>query len=115
MAAAVLRRLRRQISRLGPDERLAALLKRVLDAPGVATLDRTADPDTAPAILVPLRMNDGTRTLSWFTTLEVFGATGEATLEELVVESFYPADEATRAFVEEMARPPAPKTRRSPG
>lgn len=115
VAAAVLRRLRRQISRLGPNERLAALLKRVLDAPGVATLDRAADPDTAPAILVPLRMNDGTRTLSWFTTLEVFGATGEATLEELVVESFYPADEATRAFVEEMARPPAPKTRRSPG
>ena len=111
VAAAVLRRLRRQIERLGPDERLAAILKKVLDAPGVtaidAAADRAADPDTAPPILVPLRMNDGQRVLSWFTTLEVFGATGEATLEEMVVESFYPADDATRAFVEEMVFPPA--------
>ena len=111
VAAAVLRRLRRQMARLGPDERLAAMLKKVLEAPGVAALDaaadRAADRDTAPTILVPLRMNDGQRVLSWFTTLEVFGATGEATLEELVVESFYPADDATRAFVEEMVFPPA--------
>lgn len=110
VAAAVLRRLRRQIARLGPDERLAAALARVLESPGVAAIDaagRAADPEVAPPILVPLRMHDGRRTLSWFTTLEVFGATGEATLEELVVESFYPADDATRAFIEEVAPPPA--------
>ena len=38
--------------------------------------------------------------LSWINTLAVFGATGDVTLDELVVESFFPGDENTRQFVQ---------------
>jgi hypothetical protein len=37
--------------------------------------------------------------LTWINTLAVFRATGGVTLDELVVESFFPGDEETRRFV----------------
>lgn len=49
-----------------------------------------------------MRTRLGPHELSWFTTLAVFGATGDVTLEELVIESLFPADEATRATIEKL-------------
>ena len=37
--------------------------------------------------------------LTWFSTLAAFGATGDVTLEELVIESFFPGDDQTRNYV----------------
>ncbi len=48
-------------------------------------------------------MREGDGVLTWFSTLAPFGAAGDITLEELVVESFFPGDEITRAFVAELA------------
>ena len=53
-------------------------------------------------ILVPMRIREGDQTLTWFSTLAVFGAAGDVTLEELVVESFFPGDDLTRTFVEKL-------------
>ena len=38
-----------------------------------------------------------------FTMLAHFGAPGDVTLEELSVELFYPADDATRHYLEGLA------------
>jgi len=100
VATAVLRRLRRQLASRADDARLQGLWQKVCGSPGVAELPQNFAADHSP-ILVPVRIDHDGRILSWFSTLAVFGATGEITLEELVIESFFPADEATRRFVEE--------------
>jgi hypothetical protein len=41
--------------------------------------------------------------LSFLTTTTVFGTAVEVTLAELVLECFYPADEATVALLRQMA------------
>lgn len=104
VAAAVLRRLRRQMAQAGPDDPLRRRWDRVMAAPGAADLSRALRFEDPPPILIPMvvREPDGT-TSSWFSTLAVFGATGEITLEELVVESFFPADDATRKLVARLA------------
>ena len=48
---------------------------------------------------MPLQFSLGDQTLSWFSTLAVFGAAGDVTLEEMVIESFFPADRKTREFI----------------
>ncbi len=100
VAVAVLRRLRRQRARVGPADPLHDTWTRLLALHGVEPLDLTSG---TPPILVPLRMRQGDRVLTWFSTLATFGAAGDITLEELVVESFFPGDEITRAFVAELA------------
>jgi transcriptional regulator with XRE-family HTH domain len=55
-------------------------------------------PETS-AILVPLRVLVHGTVLSLFSTTTVFGAPREVTLSELAIESFYPADPATAAFL----------------
>jgi MmyB-like transcription regulator ligand binding domain len=57
-----------------------------------------AHPDTR-AILVPLRLRVGDTVLSLFSTTTVFGTPRDVTLSELAIESFYPADPPTAAFL----------------
>lgn len=106
VAGAVLARLRRQVQRSATDDRLKDIWAAVQRSPGVEELAKR-DPPEEPQILIPLRMRVGDRELSWYNTLAVFGAAGEATLEDLVVETFFPADAATQHFVEELAEPAA--------
>ena len=51
----------------------------------------------APPLLVPIRLAAGDSELSLFTTLTTFGTPQDITLEELSVELFFPADDATAA------------------
>jgi hypothetical protein len=49
-----------------------------------------------PPLLVPLRLELGAGTeISLFTTLTTFGTPRDVTLDELAIEAFFPADEAT--------------------
>ncbi len=64
-----------------------------------------AHPDTR-AILVPLRLRvpgpgpgAGNTVLSLFSTTTVFGTPRDVTLSELAIESFYPADQETAAYL----------------
>ena len=59
------------------------------------SLDRARDPDDPP-LLVPFRfLLDPDHELSLFTTLTTFGTPRDVTLDELAVELFFPADDAT--------------------
>jgi transcriptional regulator with XRE-family HTH domain len=51
------------------------------------------------AILVPLQLRAQGAVLSLFTTTTVFGTPHDVTLAELAIESFYPADAGTAAFL----------------
>lgn len=70
--------------------RLAALLED-LDAVSGEPADRTR------GLIVPLRLRHGDEELSFLSTTTVFGTPREVTVSELAIETFYPADAATRA------------------
>lgn len=53
---------------------------------------------------MPLRLRSGDGELSLFTTLTTFGTPYDVTVEELMVELFFPADEATDTRLRETAR-----------
>jgi transcriptional regulator with XRE-family HTH domain len=82
------------------DPRLRDLLAEVTGYPNVAALGsswRTRS-DT-PTVVVPLKLRVGDLTQSWFSTNTTIGTPVDITLEELHVELFHPADEATAAMV----------------
>ncbi|MEX0955464.1 MAG: helix-turn-helix transcriptional regulator [Rhizobiaceae bacterium] len=50
-------------------------------------------------IAVPLKLDIGGNRLSFISTITVFGTPLDVTLSELAIETFFPADAATRAFL----------------
>lgn len=60
------------------------------------------DPDVAPEshVIVPLMINTAAGRLSFISTVTVFGTPVDVTLSELAVETFFPADDATRAVLQ---------------
>jgi transcriptional regulator with XRE-family HTH domain len=82
------------------DPRLRDLLAEVSTYPNVAELGgswRTRS--ETPTVVVPLKLRVGDLTQSWFSTNTTIGTPVDITLEELHVELFHPADEATAAMV----------------
>jgi transcriptional regulator with XRE-family HTH domain len=94
-SAHLLARLRRQASISG-DEELAALHTELSGYPGVCT-EAVGDEPAASDILLPLRLREGDRELSFFSTMSTFGTPIDITLSELSIEAFYPANAATAA------------------
>lgn len=50
-------------------------------------------------IAVPLKLDLGGTKLAFISTITVFGTPLDVTLSELAIETFFPADDATRAFL----------------
>ncbi len=93
------------------DSRLRALLEEVSAYPSVAGLDGSWRMRAAlPAVVVPLRLRTGEGgdeiLHSWFSTNTSFGTPVDITLDELHVELFHPADEATAAIAARTAHAP---------
>jgi transcriptional regulator with XRE-family HTH domain len=95
-AAHLVDRLRREALSYA-DERLLALHDELCSYPGVAGSASPAD--TAGQVFVPMVLRTGEGVLTFFSMLSTFGTARDITLEELAVESFFPADEATAAVL----------------
>ena len=91
----ILLRLRRQVE-MAADAGLADLLAEVSSYPPPPGASLQAEPDRYGGVAIPLklRMPDGGM-LSFLSTTTVFGTPTDITLSELVLETFFPADEAT--------------------
>lgn len=85
------------------DPTLAALEKELRGYPGGGAMRPAATHDAGAAIAVPLRLKAGGNVLSFISTITVFGTPLDVTLSELAVESFFPADEATAAYLHDLA------------
>jgi transcriptional regulator with XRE-family HTH domain len=88
----LLARLRQQVE-VTADPELTELLAELLSYPGPETGSR---PEPAPALAVPLRIRHGDGVLAFVSTVTTFGTPFDVTVSELVIESFFPADDATR-------------------
>lgn len=102
-ARRVLSRLQRELLRTG-DERLAILLDRALQYPGVEPGWRHPDDLDRLDATLEIRLQRGELKLGFLTALTAFTSPGSVSLEELKLESYFPLDETTRQFCESMAR-----------
>jgi transcriptional regulator with XRE-family HTH domain len=93
----VLHRVRRQLGRTsaaGVADLLAELES--YPTPGGTELTQQASTDD---LVVPLRLTTEYGELSLLYTLTVFGAPRDVTLDEIAIETFFPADERTAALL----------------
>ena len=91
---------------LTADEELALLLEELRAYPGVPERAVFPELEGAEKVFVPLRLQYRDEELAFFSTVVTFGTSLDVTLAELVVEAFFPADEATA----ETLRSQAPAT-----
>ena len=101
-ARTVVARVHREVLRSPGDVRLRRLLERMLDAPGVPAAWKAPDParGTEGALSVRLRVQD--RVLVFVATLTAFQVPQNITVDELRIESYFPADAATERACEEL-------------
>lgn len=102
-AAYLVQQLRRSVRSTG-DRRVAELLDEVLAYPEVARLQPLLDVAdwSDPPLLVPFRLASPVGEVAMFTTLTSFGTPRDVTLDELVVELFYPADATSAERLERL-------------
>ena len=94
-----------RLTRLTVDSRLAELLDEVRTYPGVAeALDDYHEPATAE-LLLTLQLAHPAGDLRLLSTVTSFGSPHDVTLSELTVESFFPADDATRQRLQQLSEP----------
>jgi hypothetical protein len=96
--AHLLDRLRRQ-HRLTLDPAIGTLLQEVSAYPGGKAHSAAHHDDIA----VPLKLRTQAGTLSFISTVTVFGTAVDITLAELSLETFYPADAETAATLRSLA------------
>ncbi|RZT87714.1 transcriptional regulator with XRE-family HTH domain [Pseudonocardia sediminis] len=95
----LLHRLERQV-RVTADPRLTALLTEVRAYPSP---DAASLPVPGGDVLLPLQLDHPAGALSFHSTMTTFGAPHDVTLAELAVETFLPADDATREALRHLA------------
>jgi transcriptional regulator with XRE-family HTH domain len=93
--AHLLHRLHRQLRATG-DAAIRDLIKELETYPGVASVRGSTFP-IAPVLR--MRLSDDGPILSFFTIVSALGTPYDVTLDEIAIESFFPADEATATAI----------------
>jgi transcriptional regulator with XRE-family HTH domain len=107
VAQSMISSMRRELNAY-PDAAISRLLAEVMEYPGIPREWPLEPGDAAIPPLLPLTLEkDGSR-LSWFTIITTFGTPQDITLQDLRIECFYPADEATDAACWRLARQSGP-------
>ncbi|MGE0512172.1 MAG: transcriptional regulator, partial [Acidimicrobiia bacterium] len=98
LAHHLITRLHRQQMLTG-DERLGELLEELISYPGIADVAEQRFVETANEIAIPFKLSTALGELSFLTAITTFGTAVDVTLAELAVETFFPADDATRRLL----------------
>ncbi len=94
-AASLIQWLHRDAMSRPGDKQTRELLDELLAYPGVPQHWRSLDLDASPGPVLPIQFRKGPWDLRYFTTLTSLGTPHDITLQELRIECFFPADEAT--------------------
>lgn len=84
------------------DPALAALYEELCAYPGPRPEPSLGGPDPS-RLVTPLHLRHGAGELSFFGTIATFGTPLDVTVSELAIETFFPADDRTAAFLREHA------------
>lgn len=99
----ILERLERQLE-LSSDPYLKSLIAEVRDYPLPAAQDEMSDQENdALGVLLPLRLRTDAGILNFISTVTIFGTPHDITLQELAIETFFPADDFTAAELARLA------------
>jgi len=90
----ILARLRVQLESTG-DAYLGSLIDEVCGYPQPRLEEQTQLEHEQPGVLLPLKLRSTDGVLSFISTVTVFGTPHDITLQELAIETFFPADEFT--------------------
>jgi transcriptional regulator with XRE-family HTH domain len=96
-ADALVQRVHREAVGGIPDPATIALLEEALAYPGVPAQWRSPDFARTPLPVVPIEFRKGGLALSYFSTVTTLGTPQDAMLQEIRLESFFPADQTTVA------------------
>lgn len=97
VAARLIQRVHREVAANPSDETMNCFLRELLSYPGVPSRWGLLDFDGTPPPFLTINYRWNNSTLRLFSTLATFGTAQDIALQELRIESFFPADEATRA------------------
>jgi transcriptional regulator with XRE-family HTH domain len=103
VAARIIGRLHREAADNPSDETLKAFLEELLSFPGVPSRWRILDFDGTPPPFLTINYRWKNSTLCLFSALTTLGTPLDVGLQELRIETFFPADEATRTLVNRLA------------
>jgi len=98
VAGGVIRHLHDDVRAAPADHKARALLKEALAYPSVPEAWRTREPAAHPSPLLTAHFRRGALELIFFSTLTTFSAARDITLDEIRIESMFPANEATADF-----------------
>lgn len=104
VARDVVARLHREALAAPEDRALASLLRSLFAYPDVPESWRQPDFSALSEPTLTLRLRRGDLALGFLTTMTVFNAPQNVTLDELRIESYFPLDDATTRACEQMAR-----------
>ena len=104
VAGDLIRHLHAEVAASPSDTRARALLEEVLRYPDVPTDWHTRELGAAPPPLLTVVFRKGERELRFFSTMTTFGTPRDVTLDELRIECWFPADDATASFCRALAR-----------
>lgn len=103
VAARIIRRVHREVVDNPSDETMKRFLEELLSYPDVPSRWRMLDLDASPPPFLTINYRWKTSTLRLFSALTTLGTPLDVALQELRIESFFPADEATRVVVNRLA------------
>ncbi len=95
-------RLRQQIRATG-DAVLVALLEELMGYPEASGAGPVALPGEHPGVLMPFQFHTPHGALQLVSTTTVFGSPVDITLQELALETFFPANEASAGLLRNLA------------
>jgi len=98
VASLAIQRLHRE--KMENKNRHEVLLERLLSYPGTPSRWRSLNFKKNSVPIIHMELKIGDVSLKLFTTLSSFGTPIDVTAEEIVVEQYFPADEATKLFFE---------------
>jgi len=102
----LLERLRQQITATA-DPVLTALLEELRAYPVPADAEDTQLEGEQPGVVMPFKFRLATgEALSFISTTTIFGSPVDVTLQELALETFFPADDVTRQALQAMGAQP---------
>ena len=97
VAARIIQRVHREAVANPSDETMKCFLEELLSYPAVPSRWRVLNVSDSPPPFLTLNYRWNNSSLRFFSTIATFGSPQDVALQEMRIESFFPADEATRA------------------
>lgn len=97
VAARIIQRVHHAVVANPSDETMKCFLEELLSYPAVPSRWCVLNVDDSPPPLLTINYRWNNSTLRFFSTLTSFGSPQDVALQEMRIESFFPADETTRA------------------